>query len=157
MASGNGSRIAIQLGLSALVVVLAVILFRSIVLPYQEYEETLAEQELVRERMSDVRSALISYRNAYDGYPATLDSLGLFVRQDTAFTREEGADEERAAPFSADEITQSPRTGTPFNYEVVSDSTGDISIYWLQDPDAPEDSIGSREFNPALRNAASWE
>lgn len=155
MASGNGSRIAIQLGLSALVVVLAVILFRSIVLPYQAHEESLAEQALVRERMSDVRSALISYRDAYDGYPATLDSLGLFVRQDTAFTREDGADAERAAPFSADEITRSPRTGTPFNYALASDST--TTIYWLQDPDVPEDSIGSREPNPALRNAASWE
>ena len=155
MASGNGSRIAIQLGLSALVVVLAVILFRSIVLPYQAHQERLAEQTLVRERMSDVRTALISYRDAYDTYPSTLDSLGLFVRQDTAFVRPEEDEASRTAPFSADEITRSPRTGTPFNYQVVSDST--VEIYWLQDPDAPEDSIGSRDPNPALRNAASWE
>ena len=156
MASGNGSRIAIQLGLAALVVVLAVILFRSIVLPYQAHQEMLAEQTLVRERMDDLRGALISYRDAYDGYPSTLDSLGVFVRQDTAFVRDDAADDTRAAPFSADEITTSPRSGTPFLYELASDTSG-VTIYWLRDPDVEEDSIGSRDPNPAYRNAASWE
>lgn len=156
MATGNGSRIAIQLGLAALVVVLAVILLRSIVLPYQAHQERLAEQELVRERMGDLRTALISYRDAYSTYPSTLDSLGLFVRQDTLFTRDDSNDEERVSPFSAAEITTSPASGSPFLYEVVSDTTG-VEIYWVGNPDVEEDSIGSRQVNPAYRNAASWE
>ena len=106
--------------------------------------------------MDDVRNALISYRDAYDTYPSTLDSLRLFARADTAFTRDDSADEGRTTPFSADSLTQSPRTGKPFLYQVVSDTSG-VEIYWLADPDVPEDSIGSREPNPAYRNAASWE
>ena len=37
-----------------------------------------------------------------------------------------------------------------------SDTTG-VEIYWLADPDSEADSIGSRDPNPSLRNAASWE
>ena len=156
MASGNGSRIALQLGLAALVVVLAVILVRSIVLPYQEFQERERQAVLVHERMDDVRTALISYRDAYSTYPSTLDSLQTYVRTDTTFRRDDGGDDLRALPFSADSLGLSPRSGAPFLYEVVSDTTG-VEIYWLGDPDVPGDSIGSRDVNPAYRNAASWE
>ena len=39
---------------------------------------------------------------------------------------------------------------------MVSDTTG-VEIYYLQDPDNEEDYIGSRDPDPARRNAASWE
>ena len=154
MASGNGSRIAIQLGLAALVVVLAGYLVYSIVTPYQEFQERERTAALTHERMDDVRNALISYRDAYDTYPATLDSLVQFVRTDTAFVLTEK--ETRGLPFSEDSLARSPRTGSEFLYDVVSDTSG-VEIYWLADPDVPGDSIGSRDPNPAYRNAASWE
>ena len=154
MATGNGSRIAIQLGLAALVVVLAGYLVYSIVTPYQAFQERERQATLTHERMDDVRNALISYRTAYDGYPATLDSLVQFVQSDTAFVLTEK--ENRALAFNADSLALSPRSGSPFLYEVVSDTSG-VEIYWLGDPDVEEDSIGSRDPNPAYRNAASWE
>ena len=58
--------------------------------------------------------------------------------------------------FVADSLPFSPRTGTRFEYELVSNDTSGVTIYYVKDPDS-EDHIGAQEPNPALRNVASWE
>ncbi|MEM1056803.1 MAG: hypothetical protein AAGI52_14870 [Bacteroidota bacterium] len=155
-------RLAIQVGLVLLIAVLAFFLYRSITEPYQEKLEREREVQMGRERMDDVRTTLIAFRDAYDGYPSTLDSLVTYARTDTTFTEPTFEDDEnRLTSFSVDSLGLSARSGAPFNYEVVQqeDSTGaptGVQIYWLQDPAAPEDSIGSRDANPSNRNRESW-
>ena len=152
----SGSDLAIRALLGLLIVGLVVVLFYVTVVPAQRAAAAERETELTRERMSDVRTALIAYRDSLEGYPSTLDSLVLFVRSDSAFNAQIEMDEERLRPINVDSLRYSPRTGSPFRYEVVEDTSG-FAIYWLADPDVPGDSIGSRDPNPALRNAASWE
>ena len=152
-------RLAIQVVLAIAIVVLAYLLFQSIRTPWTEYEGRLAREAAGRERMDDVRTALIEFRNVNNAYPPSLDSLVFFVKNDTAFVLPERDDDDpRIGEFTPDSLTVSARGGAPFNYERVTSDTTSIEIYWLQDPGAPEDSIGSRAQppNPALRNAASW-
>ncbi len=152
----SGSDLAIRALLGLLIVGLVVVLFYVTVVPAQRAAAAERETELTRERMSDVRTALIAYRDSLEGYPSTLDSLVLFVRSDSAFNAQIEAEDERLRPLNVDSLLFSPRTGARFNYEVVEDTSG-VQIYWLGDPDMEADSIGSRDPNPALRNAASWE
>ncbi|HIG74004.1 MAG TPA: hypothetical protein EYQ24_05355 [Bacteroidetes bacterium] len=156
-------RVAIQAGLVILIAVLAFFLYRSITEPYQEKLELERQTQIGRERLDDVRSALIAYRDVYDTYPSTLDSLSIFVAQDTAFTPPELEEElGRITEFSgANDLQVSARNGEALNYQVVqeTDSTGaptGVEIYWLQDPGAPGDSIGARDPNPSFRNRESW-
>ena len=156
----SGARIAIQIVLAVLILALGYFLFVSITKPYNEFKEEERQTTLTRERMDDGRSALIAYRDANGGYPATLDSLVLFARGDSALNAQAALVKEenefRLSSFVVDSLPFSPRTGARFNYQVVQDTTETV-IYWLQDPDAPADSIGSRRADPAQRNAASWE
>lgn len=152
----SGSELAIRAVLGLLIVGLVVVLFFVTVVPAQRAAAAQRETDLTRERMSDIRTALITYRDSLGGYPSTLDSLLLYTRTDSAFQAQIEMEEERLRPVSIDSLLYSPRTGTPFRYEVVEDTTG-LQIYWLADPDMEADSIGSRNPNPALRNAASWE
>lgn len=156
-------RLALQAGLAILIAVLAFALYWSITKPYEAQLERERQVTLGRERLDDVRTALIAFRDTNDDYPATLDSLVLFVQQDSAFTAPNFDDQpNRLSTYSApDELKVSARNGQPLNYEVVqeTDSTGaatGVKIYWLQDPAAPEDSIGSRDANPSNRNRESW-
>ncbi|MEM6326758.1 MAG: hypothetical protein AAF791_06515 [Bacteroidota bacterium] len=156
-------RLALQVGLVLVIAVLAYVLYWSITAPYQEQLERERETAIGRERLDDVRSALISFRDAYNDYPSTLDSLVTFVETDSAWAPPDFEDEEtRLSPFSStDSLQISARNGAPLNYEVVqqTDSTGTptgVKIYWLQDPAAPGESIGSRDANPSNRNRESW-
>ncbi len=152
----SGSDLAIRGLLGLLIIGLAVVLFYVTVVPAQRAAAAQRETDLTRERMSDVRTALISYRDSVGAYPSTLDSLVMFARTDSVFNAQASAEEERFRPVAADSIGLSPRTGNPFLYQLVRDTSG-VEIYWLADPDSEADSIGSRDPNPALRNAASWE
>jgi len=152
----SGSELAIRAILGLLILVLVAVLFYVTVIPAQRAAAAERQTDLTRERMADVRTALISYRDSLGNYPSTLDSLVLFARTDSVFAAQAGAREERLAPPSADSLAYSPRTGARFLYEIASDSTG-LEIYWLGDPDQAADSIGARSVSPALRNAASWE
>ncbi|MEL6615525.1 MAG: hypothetical protein AAFQ43_07295 [Bacteroidota bacterium] len=152
-------RLAIQVVLAIAIVVLAYFVFQAIRAPWAEYQERLEQEAIGRERMRDVRAALVSHRDAYDAYPSTLDSLVTYVKTDTMWTEPElDEDEVRFQPFDADALTLSARNGEPLNFELVTTDTSNVVIYWLQDPAAPEDSIGSRQLppNPAQRNATSW-
>ena len=156
----SGARIAIQIVLGVIILALGYLLYVNITKPYDEFQEQERQTTLTRERMDDVRTSLIVYRNANGGYPATLDSLVLFARGDSALTANAALvmeeNDQRMSPFVVDSLPFSPTSGARFNYEVVSDTTETV-IYWLQSPDALGDSIGSRRVEPAQRNAASWE
>ena len=155
-AGTSGSNLALRILLGLLIVGLIVWLFFVTVVPAQQAEAAQRQTDLTRLRMDDVRTALIAYRDANGRYPGSLDSLADFARTDSTFNARIERQEERLAPAVVDSLAYSPRTGARFNYEVVRDTTG-LVIYWLGDPDAVADSIGSRDPNPALRNAASWE
>lgn len=163
--ASSGASTAIQVVLAIIIVALGYLLFKVIRDPQVEFEARERADALGRERMDDVRTALSAYRDANDAYPMRLDTLAAALRNDTTFVAPTGSDDEpRMQPFALDSLTRSARTGEPFNYEVVieRDSTGaelsiSNAIYWLQDPGAEADSIGSRAYNPARRNAASWE
>ena len=126
------------------------------VVPAQRAAAAEYDTDIARERMSDVRTALISYRDSLGVYPSSLDSLVFFARNDSVFAAQAGAEEDRLRPPSVDSLRFATRSGAPYLYEVVEDTSG-VQIYWLADPDMEADSIGSRDPNPALRNAASWE
>lgn len=157
-AGASGGEIAVRVLLALVIVGLVVFLYFVTVVPAQQAEAAQRETALARQRMSDVRTALIAYRDELDGYPSSLDSLVLFARTDSTFQARIAGEENRAAPLSLDSLLVSPRSGQPFRYELVRDTSG-IEIYWLADvvDGAPGDSIGARYVDPALRNAASWE
>ena len=152
----SGSDLAIRALLGLLIIGLVVVLFFVTVVPAQRAAAAERETNLTRERMGDLRSALIAYRDSLESYPSSLDSLVLFARTDSAFNAHIEGEDDRLRPLNVDSLRYSPRSGSPFRYEVVEDTSG-FAIYWLGDPDVPGDSIGSRDPNPALRNAASWE
>lgn len=154
-AGNSGARIAIQVALAVVILVLAVLLFRSIVLPFQSFQEREQATAESRSRMDGLRTMLIAYRDQNNTYPSTLDSLLVFARTDSAFAVR---NVEFAAPM--DSLPFAPRSGRRFEYQVVRSDTSDYSMYWLADPDVPGDSIGTRSPNPSgatFRNAASWE
>ena len=157
-AGASGGELAVRILLALVIVGLVAALYFVTVVPAQEAEAAQRETALTRQRMSDVRTALISYRDSLDTYPSTLDSLALFARTDSVFQARIASEEDRAAPLSLDSLLVSPRSGERFRYEVVTDTTG-VEIYWLADVigGVPSDSIGARYVDPALRNAASWE
>ena len=155
-AGTSGGELGLRVVLALAILGLVGVLYYVTVVPAQEAAARERETGIVRERMNDVRTALIAYRDSMETYPATLDSLVLFARTDSTFQAQVAAQEERLRPLSVDSLPYSPRTGTPFRYEVVEDTTG-LQMYWLADPDVASDSIGARTPSPALRNAASWE
>jgi type II secretory pathway pseudopilin PulG len=157
-AGASGGELAVRIGLALVIVALVVGLYFVTVVPAREAAAAERETALTRQRMSDVRTALIAYRDSLDRYPSTLDSLVLFARTDSTFNARIEDEDERAAPLSLDSLMISPRSGEPFRYELIRDTTG-VEIYWLADAvdGAFADSIGARYVDPALRNAASWE
>ena len=152
----SGGELGIRALLALLILGLVVVLYFVTVVPAQEAAAAQRETDLTRERMADVRTALIAYRDSMGVYPSTLDSLVLYTRNDPRFLTEARAEEGRLAGPSVDSLPISPRDGQRFRYQVVKDTSG-FQIYWLADPGMEADSIGSRDPNPALRNAASWE
>jgi hypothetical protein len=161
MAQGtNAVRTGIQIVLALVIVVGAYLLYRTITDPWDEYQAAERQTELTRARMDHIRTALIDFRGETDRYPRTLDSLVTFVETDSVYAGE-NLDSLFATPgggrFDPDSLPYSPRSGTRFVYDVVRDDSANVEIYYLQDPDRPEDYIGSREPDPARRNAASWE
>jgi hypothetical protein len=161
MAQGHRAvRVGLQVALAVAIVAGAYGLYRTITDPWERYQAAQRETARARARMGHVRTALVAFRDEADRYPASLDSLVAFVKTDSAFAGQRPAEVfslPEGAPFYADSLPYSPRSGRPFVYEVVRDDSADVEVYYLQDPDVPEDYIGSRDPDPARRNAASWE
>ncbi|MDX1438701.1 MAG: hypothetical protein R3284_02255 [Rubricoccaceae bacterium] len=152
-------RTAIQVILGVVVIALGYFLYRTITDPWNEHQADQRLTELTRARMDNARTALIRYRDTNENYPSTLDSLVLFVKTDSTLATMD-LNEVFAVPggsFNADSLPFSPRPPhSRFGYELFSDDTTGVTIYYLKDPDS-EDHIGAQTPDPAFRNAASWE
>lgn len=145
-------KVAIQALMAVLIVVLGIWLYRSITGPWEAIERQEAMTQLTRQQMIHVRTALTRYERQEDRFPASLDSLVLWLHSDSVIS---------ADPLSIfdsdvtlDSIFYSPRSGNAFEYTV--NDTGRVSIYLLRDPDSG-DEIGSLIPDITLLNAASWE
>ncbi|WP_456427367.1 hypothetical protein [Rhodocaloribacter sp.] len=149
---GQGFRVALQIVLGIVIVILAYYLYVSITEPYKVIERQKELTRLTRERMDDVRTALVLYERDKDRFPLTLDSLVMYVKTDSVFMLH--ADSIFGGPVNPDSLPYSPRTGKPFEYAV--NDTAKVKIYLLKDPDS-DDQIGSLIPDVTLLNAASWE
>ncbi len=145
------TRIVLQIVLGVVIVVLAYYLYLSITEPYEAVRREQELTRLTRDRMSDIRTALIRYELLYDHYPPTLDSLVAWIRQDSFMMAK--ADSIFGPGFNLDSLIYSPRDG---KFEYVVNDTGRVEIYYLKDP-ASDDYIGSLEPDVTKLNAASWE
>ncbi|PIQ60943.1 MAG: hypothetical protein COV99_10075 [Bacteroidetes bacterium CG12_big_fil_rev_8_21_14_0_65_60_17] len=150
--SSQGIQTALQAVLAIVIVVLAYILYQSITEPYARVERQKELTELTRERMRDVRSALVTYERRNDRFLSTLDSLLMWVKQDSFMIAK--ADSIFGSDLDVDSLIYSPRTGKKFEY--VLNDTSRVSTYLLKDPDSI-DSIGTMMGDVTLLNAASWE
>lgn len=154
MASDSrGLRIGIQIVLGIIIVGLAYWLYISITEPYERVERQREMTQMTRDRMELVRTALIQYERREDRFPGTLDSLVMWVRQDSFV--QANRDSLFEQDFNTDSLPFSPRSGEQFEY--VASDTGRIDIYYLKDPNS-EDFIGTTDPNDVtMLNAASWE
>jgi hypothetical protein len=154
MASDSrGLRIGIQIVLGIIIVGLAYWLYISITEPYERVERQREMTQMTRDRMELVRTALIQYERREDRFPGTLDSLVMWVKQDSFI--QANRDSLFEEDFIADSLPLSPRSGEQFEY--VASDTGRIDIYYLKDPNS-EDYIGTTDPNDVtMLNAASWE
>ncbi|MDZ7691545.1 MAG: hypothetical protein U5K69_10545 [Balneolaceae bacterium] len=128
-------------------------------MPYQEVLERERMTERVRHRMSNVRDALVQYKNRQGDFPPTdggLDSLVQFIENDSLMVAEGDSLFSPMPPgsYTPDSLILSPRP--PHNrFQYTLNDTLRPQIYLLEDPDT-EDRIGSLE-QTTLLNAASWE
>jgi type II secretory pathway pseudopilin PulG len=150
--SSQGLNKAIQFILAIVIAGLGYVLYLSITEPYEAVERRKEVTRQTRERMSDVRTALIMYQRENDRYPLTLDSLVAYVQTDSLIGV--AADSIFGVGFLADSLVYSPRTGRIFEYAV--NDTSRVKIYLLKDPDS-EDVVGSLQPDITLLNASSWE
>lgn len=142
---------------AVIIVLLAIYLVRSIVVPYRAVEKREAMTEHVRKRMVNISDALIRYEQHLGQFPPTkggLDSLMAFVRSDSIknvnvdslfYTDEYGV--------VKDSIIYSPR---PPHKRFVYEKTDSLirEIYVLKDPDSKA-QIGSLT-NTTLINTPNW-
>ena len=151
--ASQGLKIAVQVVLGIVILALCYWLYVSITEPWEAVERERAVTAATRAQMDKVRIALIRHERAEDRFPGTLDSLMLWMQQDSLIQ----ADPEsvfEAAAVNLDSLFYSPRTGAKFVYSL--NDTGRVKIYLLKDPDS-DDQIGSAEPDVTQLNAASWE
>ena len=153
MATSSGT---IQTGIQALlvvvIVVLAYFLYQSITEPYNRIERRQRLTEQTRQRMTNIRTALVNYEQDSSAYPDSLNLLVQHMRGDTLLSTRQ--DSVFGGTINLDSLLFSPRTGNRFQY-AVSD-TGRVETYLLEDPDT-DDQIGTLTGDPTQANAASWE
>ena len=153
MASSSQSiRVGIQVVLAIVIIGLAYWLYVSITEPWKAVERQEELTEATRERMDEVRAALIRYEERENRFPATLDSLQMWVRTDSIIQLH--SDSLFGSNFNPDSLIYSPRTGKKFEYAI--NDTARVMMYELRDPDS-DDVIGTLEPDPTELNAASWE
>ncbi|MCY4000228.1 MAG: hypothetical protein OXF84_05390 [Bacteroidetes bacterium] len=145
-------KIAIQAVMAVLIVVLGFWLYRSITEPWEAIERQQALTQMTRQQMVQVRTALTHYEREVDSFPATLDSLVLWLQTDSLVVA--NPNQIFDTEINLDSLIYSPRTGNAFQYAL--NDTGRVAIYQLMDPDS-EDFIGSDIPDITLLNAASWE
>lgn len=142
----------IQVVLAIVIVGLCYVLYVSIVEPYAKVIRAKEITEMTRERMSNVRTAMIMYQRQNGHYLTSLDSLMQWLSTDSLIIA--NADSVFGKSVTLDSLAYSPRTGTMFNLQV--NDTSAVHIYLLRDPDT-DDYIGSLTPDLTLLHAASWE
>lgn len=139
-----------------IIVILAFVLARSIILPYNAVEERQAVTKHVRARMLNIRDALIHYEQHYDVYPPNeggLDSLVAFFAPDSMQAIRDSLFYTDKHGVAQDSVIYSPR---PPHKKFVYTKTDTLirEIYVLKDPDT-DDEIGSLT-NTTLINTPNW-
>lgn len=153
MASSNQAvRIGIQVVLAIIIIGLTYWLYLSITDPWKVVERQKQVTEQTRDRMENVRDALVRYERQNDRFPLTLDSLVAYVNEDSVMQAQQ--DSIFGESFNLDSLIYSPRTGKKFEYAV--NDTARVKTYLLEDPDS-NDRIGTLEPDPTRLNAASWQ
>lgn len=150
---GQGLKIVIQIVLGLVIVALGYWLYVSITEPWDAVERERAVTAMTRSQMDKVRIALIRHERVEDRFPGTLDSLMLWVRQDSVIQADPNGVFETVG-INLDSLIYSPRTGAKFIYTL--NDTGRVKIYLLKDPDS-DDQIGSETPDVTQLNAASWQ
>ncbi len=145
-------RTGIQIVLGLIILGLGYFLYYSITEPYAEIERQERLTEQTRERMSNIRTALIDYERDSANFPDSLEILMDHIRNDSALSNAQ--DSIFGGPVNLDSLLYSPRSGERFEY-TLSD-TGRVETYLLEDPDT-DDQIGTLTGDPTQTNAASWE
>lgn len=131
--------------------VLSVWLYNTITGPWKEVQAKQAETQQVRSRLMAVNDAIRYYNEQQGRYPQSLDSLVIFLRNDTFF--QENVDSLlRNRQFDADQFINSPRTGNRFEYAL--NDTVRPQLYLIEDPDS-EDHVGTLS-KVTDRGAPSW-
>lgn len=138
------------------ILVLGYWLYHAITDPYKKVEERQHMTELVHTRMSNVRDALIKYKNKKGHFPPNLDSLVVFLKTDSLMVAMGGKlFDTKVSTYNPDSLVYSPRPPHPrFNY-ARNDSIRP-ELYQLMDPQDSSNVIGSLTKTTDL-NAASWE
>ncbi len=141
----------LSLVLIVVIIVLGVWLYNTITGPWQEVQAERQQTEQVRENMLAINDAIRYYRDQRNRYPATLDSLVIFLNDDTFFLANTDSLLRRRG-FDPDQFLFSPRTGSRFEYAL--NDTSRPHLYKISDPDS-EDHVGTLE-RVTDRGAPSW-
>ncbi len=72
-------KIIVQVALTLVIIVLAYMVYSSIMKPVKFNKEKDQREEIVIQRLKDIRTAQVQYRNMYEYYNPSLDSLVNFV------------------------------------------------------------------------------
>lgn len=153
MATSSGAiQTGIQVLLGIVIIGLAYFLYQSITGPYDRIERQQQLTEETRQRMTNIRTALVDYERDSASYPDSLNLLLQHIRNDTILSTRQ--DSVFGSALNLDSLLYSPRSGNRFQY-TVSD-TGRVETYLLEDPDS-DDRIGTLTGDPTQQNAASWE
>jgi len=145
-------RTGVQVVLGIAIIVLSYFLYQAITEPYERIERQEQMTEDTRQRMSQIRTALVDFGRDSNFFPDSLDTLLVHIQRDSVLTAAQ--DSVFGGPINIDSLLYSPRTGSRFLYS-VSD-TGRVETYLLEDPDS-EDKIGTLSGDPTQTNVASWE
>lgn len=142
----------LQVVLGIAIVVLAYVLYVSITEPYERVERQKEVTEQTRDRMKDVRTAMVQYERQNGRYVTSLDSLVMWLKSDSLMIAT--TDSLFGPAAILDSLIFSPRTGKPF--ELAVNDTSRVATYQLSDPDT-DDAIGTTTGDVTRLNAANWE
>lgn len=148
----------LTLVLGIVIIALSYWLYHSLVTPYKVVEAKKAETELVRNRMLDIKNALVTYETKKGNFPPSdggLDSLVEFLKSDSQMVAlgDSLFGDTFSSNFNPDSIIYSPRP--PHNrFEYTLNDTIRPVLYLLEDPDT-DDAIGDLE-RTTMRNAPNW-
>lgn len=108
--SSQGTRTGIQVGLGIVILVLAYFLYRSITEPYERIERQQRITEQTRERMSNIRTALIDYERDSTSYPDSLNILVQHIQADSILATRQ--DSVFGGPINLDSLLFSRAAGS---------------------------------------------